>query len=66
MRELLGRIDVQNKLVSIDALPTQDRTARQMVFEHGATICLRPKKQPSVKAAVQAHVPAPGSPFLPR
>lgn len=67
VRELLGRIDVQGKLVSIDALHTQDRTAREIVLEHGGDYLLTAKKnQPSVKAAVQAHVPDPGSPFLTR
>ena len=64
VRELLGRIDVQGKLVSIDALHTQDRTARQIVLEHGGDYLLTAKKnQPSVKAAVQAHVPDPAPLF---
>lgn len=67
MRELLGRIDVQGKLVSIDALHTQDQTARAIVLEHGGDDLLTAKdNQPSVRAAVQAHVPDPSAPLLPR
>lgn len=65
VRELLGRIDVQGKLVSIDALHTQDQTARAIVLEHGGDYLLTAKaNQPSVRAAVQTHVPDPASPFL--
>ena len=64
VRELLGRIDVQGKLVSIDALHTQDQTAREIVLEHGADYLLTAKdNQPSVRATVQTHVPDPASPF---
>ena len=64
VRELLGRIDVQGKLVSIDALHTQDQTAREIVLEHGGDYLLTAKdNQPSVRAAVQTHVPDPASPF---
>lgn len=67
VRKLLGRIDVQGKLVSIDALHTQDRTARDVVLEHGGDYLLTAKNnQRSVKAAVQAHVPDPASLFLSR
>jgi hypothetical protein len=65
VRELLGRIDVRGKLVSIDALHTQNQTAREIVLAHGGDYLLTAKKnQPSVKAAVQAHVPDP-TPFFP-
>jgi hypothetical protein len=65
VRELLGRIDVQGKLVSIDALHTQDETARDIVLKHGGDFLLTAKaNQPSVKAAVQTHVPDPASLFL--
>ena len=64
VRELLGRIDVQGKLVSIDALHTQDQTARNIVLEHGGDYLLTAKdNQRSVKAAVQAHVPDPAPLF---
>lgn len=64
VRELLGRIDVQGKLVSIDALHTQDQTAREIVLEHGADYLFTAKdNQRSVKAAVQVHVPDPAPLF---
>ena len=64
VRELLGRIDVRGKLVSIDALHTQDQTAREIVLEHGGDYLLTAKdNQRSVKAAVQANVPDPASFF---
>lgn len=65
VRELLGRIDVKDKLVSIDALHTQDQTAREVVLEHGGDYLLTAKdNQRGVKAAVQAHVPDPAPLFL--
>lgn len=64
VRELLGRIDVRGKLVSIDALHTQDQTAREIVLAHGGDYLLTAKdNQRSVKAAVQANVPDPASLF---
>jgi hypothetical protein len=67
VRELCQRLDLDGRLVSIDALHTQSETARQIVLEHGGDFLMTVKaNQPGVKAAVQAHVPNPGSPFLPR
>jgi hypothetical protein len=64
VRELLGRIDVQGKLVSIDAMHTQDQTAREIVLEHGGDYLFTAKgNQSGVKAAVQAHVPDPAPLF---
>jgi hypothetical protein len=67
VRELCQRLDLDGRLVSIDALHTQSETARQIVLEHGSDFLMTVKaNQPGVQAAVQAHVPDPGSPFLPR
>lgn len=64
VRELLGRIDVQGKLVSIDALHTQTETARAIVLEHGGDYLFTVKgNQPSVQTAVQAQVPDPAPLF---
>jgi hypothetical protein len=53
------------RLVSLDALHTQDATARAIVLEHGGDFLLTVKgNQPSVRAAVQTCVPDPGAPFL--
>lgn len=67
VRALCERLDLDGRLVSLDALHTQAETARQIVLEHGADYLLTLKgNQPAVQATVQAHVPDPGSPFLPR
>jgi hypothetical protein len=67
VRALCERLDLDGRLVSIDALHTQTETARQIVLEHGGDYLMTVKaNQPAVQAAVQAHVPDPGSPLLPR
>jgi hypothetical protein len=64
-RALLDRLDLTGRLVSLDALHTQDATARAIVLEHGGDFLLTVKgNQPSVRAAVQTCVPDPGAPFL--
>lgn len=66
VRELCERIDLDGRLVSIDALHTQSETARRIVLEHGGDFLMTVKaNQPGVQAVVQTHVPDPGSPFLP-
>lgn len=65
VRTLCQRIDLDGRLVSIDALHTQTQTAREIVMEHGGDFLMTVKgNQPTVQAVVQAHVPDPGSPFL--
>jgi len=67
VRALCERLDLDGPLVSIDALHTQSGTARQIVLEHGGDYLMTLKaNQPAVQAAVQAHVPDPGFPLLPR
>lgn len=67
VRALCQRIDLDGRLVSIDALHTQTQTAREIVMEHGGDFLMTVKgNQPGVQAVVQNHVPDPGSPFLPR
>lgn len=67
VRALCARLALAGRLVSLDALPTQAETARQLVLEHGADYLLTVKgNQPTVQATVQAQVPDPGSPLLPR
>ena len=41
-RQLFERLDLEGRLVSLDALPTQDETARALVLEHGADSLLEP------------------------
>lgn len=67
VRTLCQRIELEGRLVSIDALHTQTQTAREIVLERGGDFLLTVKgNQPGVQAVVQQHVPDPGSPFLPR
>jgi hypothetical protein len=67
VRALCQRLELAGRLVSIDALHTQTQTAREIVLEHGGDYLLTVKgNQPTVQAAVQAHVPDPSPPFLPR
>jgi len=67
VRLLCQRLDLDGRLVSIDALHTQTQTAREIVLEHGGDFLLTVKgNQPGLKAVVEAHTPDPGSPlFLP-
>lgn len=67
VRTLCQRIDLDGRLVSLDALHTQTQTAREIVLEHGGDFLMTVKgNQPTVQAAVQTHVPDPGPPFLTR
>jgi hypothetical protein len=66
VRALCQRIELDGRLVSIDALHTQTQTAREIVLEHGGDYLLTVKaNQSAVQAVVQAQVPDPGVPFLP-
>ncbi len=65
VHDLCERLDLQGRLVSIDALHTQTQTARAVVLEHGGDYLLTVKANPpGLQATVQAQVPDPSSPFL--
>jgi hypothetical protein len=65
-RELFKKLDLDGRKVSLDALHTQDQTARDAVLEHGADFLLTVKdNQPTVKANIQRLVPAPPADFSP-
>ncbi len=65
-RELFGRLDLDGKLVSLDALHTQSETARALVLEHGADYLLTVKgNQPTVKENLERLVPTPPVAFPP-
>lgn len=67
VRALCGRLELAGRLVSLDALHTQSETARQIALEHGGDYLLTVKaNQLALAAAVQARVPDPGHPLLPR
>ena len=53
-RALLERLDLTGRLVSLDAMHTQDTTARAIVMEYGGDFLLTVKaNQPKVQTAVQ-------------
>ena len=65
-RELFEKLDLDGRKVSLDALHTQDQTARELVLEHGADYLLTVKgNQPTVQANIEKLVPAPPVPFFP-
>ena len=65
-RELFHKLDLDGRKVSLDALHTQDQTARELVLEHGADYLLTVKgNQPTVQANIQKLVEAPPSSFFP-
>ena len=64
--QLLQRLDLQGRLVSLDALNTQDQTARAVVMEGGGDYLLTAKgNQATVEANIQKLVPAPQADFPP-
>lgn len=65
-RELFRRLDLDGRKVSLDALHTQDQTARDAVLEHGADFLLTVKdNQPTVQQNIERLVPAPPADFSP-
>lgn len=64
--QLLQRLDLQGQLVSLDALNTQDETARAIVLEGGGHYLLTVKgNQPTVEENIKTLVPAPRADFPP-
>lgn len=65
-RELFGTLDLAGRTVSMDALHTQDRTARELVLEHGAHYLLTVKdNQPTLRSNIDSAVPLPPAGFSP-
>jgi hypothetical protein len=65
-RELFGDLDLAGRTVAMDALHTQDETARQLVMEHGAHYQLTVKNnQPTLRQNIDKMVPTPPSGFSP-
>lgn len=65
-RALFKKLDLDGRKVSLDALHTQDQTARELVLEHGADYLLTVKNnQPTVKANIEKLVAAPPAIFFP-
>ena len=65
-RELFKKLDLDGRKVSLDALHTQDQTARELVLEHGADFLLTVKdNQPTLRATIEKLVTAPPADFSP-
>jgi hypothetical protein len=65
-RALFPKLDLDGRKVSLDALHTQDQTARELVWEHGADYLFTVKdNQPTLRATIEKLVPAPPAAFSP-
>jgi len=65
-RELFGELDLAGRWVALDALHTQDETARQLVVEQGAHYLLTVKNnQPTLRQNIDQMVPVPPTGFSP-
>jgi hypothetical protein len=65
-RELFGQLDLTGRTVALDALHTQDQTARELIMEHGAHYLLTVKdNQPTLRQNIDQLVPAPPTGFSP-
>lgn len=65
-RQLFQKLELDGRKVSLDALHTQDQTARQLVLEHGADFLLTVKdNQPTLRANIERLVEAPPAHFSP-
>jgi hypothetical protein len=63
---LFERLDLEGRLASLDALHTQDETARALVLEHGADYLLTVKdNQPTLHQNIEKFVAAPEADFPP-
>jgi hypothetical protein len=65
-RQLMEPLDLQGRLVSMDALHTQTQTARMVVMEKGADYLLTVKdNQSSIRQNIEQLIPAPPAGFSP-
>jgi hypothetical protein len=65
-RDLFEHLQLGGRFVSLDALHTQDQTARELVLQHGADYLLAAKgNQPTVRQNIQTLIPAPEAGFSP-
>jgi len=64
-RVLFEKLDLDGRMVSLDALHTQTETARVLVLEHGADYLFTVKKnQPTLHKTLQAFLDTPPSHFF--
>jgi hypothetical protein len=65
-RELFGELDLEGRSLTLDALHTQDQTARELVMEHGAHYLMTVKNnQPTLRQSIEKNVPVPATGFSP-
>jgi len=65
-RELFAELDLEGRTVALDALHTQDQTARELVMEHGAHYQMTVKSnQPTLRKHIENLVPVPATGFSP-
>jgi hypothetical protein len=65
-KELIPALDLEGRLVSLDALHTQDETARSVVLDGGGDYLLTVKNnQASLRASIEKKVTAPRADFPP-
>jgi len=65
-KELMPALDLRGRFVSLDALHTQDETARKVVMEGGGDYLFTVKNnQPTLRANVEKKVAAPQADFPP-
>jgi hypothetical protein len=66
-RELFAKLDLEGRIVSLDALHTQDQTARALVLEHGADYLLTVKdNQPGIHRTLEKVIEQPPEIFSPQ
>jgi len=64
-RNLFEKLELDGRIVSLNALYTQDETARVLVMEHGADYLLTVKKnQPTIHETLDAFIDAPATHFF--
>lgn len=64
-RKLIARLDLDGKLVSLDAMHSCQQTARQLVLDAGADYSLTIKENtPEIKKRIETKLPDPGSPLF--
>ena len=65
-QELIPKLDLEGRFVSLDALHTQDQTARAVVLEAGGHYLLTVKdNQPTIRSHIENKVTAPEADFSP-
>jgi hypothetical protein len=65
-RQLFNDLDLAGRRLALDALHTQDHTARDLVLEHGADYLMTVKmNQPTLRQNIQNRLPVPPTGFSP-